>query len=233
MTDLFSFQHVSVTIDDVAVLTDVTVNLPQGSLTVIAGMSGSGKTSLLRLCNRLDVPTSGAIRFRGDDLLQIETLHLRRQVGMVFQRPVLFGGTVRENLLVADNEATESEMLDLLSGVDLAAELIDRAGDDLSGGEGQRVCLARALLCSPDVLLMDEPTASLHPAASRSLETTVQTLQADRSVDIVWVTHDQDQIARMAEYLVVLHAGSVMYAGDPTGPEAEQALGTLSYEEGI
>lgn len=231
MTDLFSFERVSVAIDGTTVLSNVNARIPVGKLTVLAGISGSGKTSLLRLCNRLDVPTSGSIKFRGQDLLGLDPLALRQQVGMVFQRPVLFGGTVRDNLLVAKRDAAEKEMTDALAGVDLAANLLDRAGDDLSGGEGQRVCMARALLCAPQVLLMDEPTASLHPAAIRSLETTVQTLQSDRSVDIVWVTHDLDQIDRMAEHLVVLRDGSVIFTGDPAAPGAANALATLTENE--
>ena len=231
MTDLFSFEGVSVAIDGTTVLADVDAHIPAGKLTVLAGVSGSGKTSLLRLCNRLDVPTSGSIRFRGRELLDLDPLRLRQQVGMVFQRPILFGGTVRDNLLVANKDASETTMADALAGVDLAPNLLDRTGDDLSGGEGQRVCMARALLCAPQVLLMDEPTASLHPAAIRSLEATVQTLQSDRSVDVVWVTHDLEQIERMAEYLVVLRDGTVIFSGDPAAAGADQALATLEDED--
>jgi UDP-glucose/iron transport system ATP-binding protein len=228
MTDLFAFDDVRVTIDGSTVLDGITVRLPSNRLTVVAGASGSGKTSLLRLCNRLDVPTGGGIRFHGDDLLVMDPLRLRKKVGMVFQRPALFGGTVRDNLLAARPRATESEMANSLSGVELAPEFLDRIGDDLSGGEAQRACLARALLCSPDVLLMDEPTAALHPAARRALEATVQTLQRAGLVDIVWVTHDLDQIERMAEYLVVLQSGRVLYSGMPDSAEAGEALATLT-----
>lgn len=230
MTDLFRFQDVNVTIDGAVVLNDITVSLPSGHLTVIAGASGSGKTSLLRLCNRLDAPTSGTVRWRGADLATLDPLQLRRQVGMVFQTAVLFGGTVRDNLLVAAPDGTETDLAAALRGVELGPEFLDRVGDDLSGGEAQRVCLARALLCSPAVLLMDEPTAALHPAARRSLEATVQSLQREQNLDVVWVTHDMDQIERMAEHLVVLRAGHVLYAGPAAGTEGREALATLSEE---
>ena len=135
MSDLFEFERVVVTIDGVQVLNDITARLPADRLTVVAGVSGSGKTSLLRLCNRLDVPTGGTIRFRGDNLAELDSLALRRRVGMVFQNPVLFAGTVRENLLIARPDATEPFMADQLASVDLGPEFLDRIGDDLSGGD--------------------------------------------------------------------------------------------------
>ncbi len=230
MKDLFTFENVNVTIDGTEVLGQVTLGIPAGHLTLVAGASGSGKTSMLRLCNRLDVPTTGTVRFRGSDLADLDPLALRRRVGMVFQQPVLFGGTVADNLRVAAPDATNDQLSAALAGVELGAEFLDRIGDDLSGGEAQRVCLARALLCEPEVLLMDEPTAALHPAARRSLEATVQTLQSDGKVDVIWVTHDMDQISRMADHLVVLAEGDVLYAGPLESAEAEAALATLAEE---
>jgi putative ABC transport system ATP-binding protein len=228
--NLFSFENVNVAIEGTKVLGDVSLRIPTGHLTVIAGASGSGKTSLLRLCNRLDVPTSGTVRFRGSDLAGLDPLSLRRRVGMVFQQPVLFGGTVADNLHVAAPDAGADQLKTALAEVELGAEFLARIGDDLSGGEAQRVCLARALLCEPEVLLMDEPTAALHPAARRSLEKTVQTLQQDSNVDVVWVTHDMDQISRMANHLVVLADGNVLYAGPADSAEADAALATLAEE---
>ncbi len=228
MTALFTFTEVSVTIDSAPVLSGVTTELPAGRMVVVAGESGSGKTSLLRLCNRLDVPTTGQVRFRGDDLSTLDPLQLRRRVGMVFQRPVLFGGTVRHNLLAADPQAGDQLMGDALAGVELDRTFLARNGDDLSGGEAQRVCLARALLCRPEVLLMDEPTAALHPAAASALEETVRSLHRKGEVEVVWVTHDLGQIGRMAQHLVVLSAGRVLYAGDADTADAAAALSTLT-----
>lgn len=228
MSPLFEFTDVHVVIEDAAVLTGVTVVIPEDKLTVIAGVSGSGKTSLLRLCNRLDAPTRGTIAFRGESLATMDPRALRRRVGMVFQRPVLFAGTVRDNLLAADEAATDSRMQETLAGVDLDASFLDRIGDDLSGGEAQRVCLARALMCRPQVLLMDEPTSSLHPGAGRTLEATVTRLNKQGGVDVVWVTHDLAQITRLAEHLIVLTSGGVAYAGEPATTGATQALAALT-----
>ncbi len=231
MTALFAFENVSVTIDDATVLHGVSTSLPAGSMSVLAGESGSGKTSMLRLCNRLDVPSAGSVMFRGSDLNTLDPLQLRRRVGMVFQQPVLFGGSVRDNLLTAEPDATEEDMLAALSGVELDGAFLDRVGDDLSGGEAQRVCLARALMCRPEVLLMDEPTSALHPAAARALEATVRSLHARGDVEVVWVTHDLSQIERLAEHLVVLRAGAVLFGGDPDTNEAREALATLTVED--
>ena len=231
MATLFDFVDVQVAIDGVPILRDVTTSLPRGRLNVIAGASGSGKTSLLRLCNRLDAPTGGGVLFRGQDIAALDPRELRRRVAMVFQRPVLFPGTVRDNLQTADSSATEAEMLEALSKVDLEAAFIDRVADDLSGGEGQRVCLERALLCRPEVLLMDEPTASLHPAAVAKLENSTQHLRREAGMDVVWVTHDTDQIARLAQHLVVLEGGRVAFAGEPNAAGAAAALAALREEE--
>lgn len=88
---------------------------------------------------------------------------MRRRVGIVFQHPALFPGTVRDNLLAADHTATEHDLRPVLTSVDIDDALLDRVRDSLSGGEAQRVCLARTLMCRPEVLLMDEPAASVHP----------------------------------------------------------------------
>lgn len=231
MNALFEFVDVNVAADTAAILADLDVAIPDDQLTVVAGASGSGKTSMLRLCNGLDVPTSGTVRFRGADLATLDPRAHRRKVGMVFQKPVLFPGTVRDNLLAADPSASDAEMAQTLTQVDIDPGFLDRVGDELSGGEAQRVCLARALMCHPEVLLMDEPTASLHPAAVRALETTAQKLHRSQGVGVVWVTHDLDQISRLAEHLVILDHGGLAYAGAPGTDDAEQAIGTLGGEE--
>ncbi len=104
---LFRFDAVGLRIDDVVVLAHVTATIPDRGVTVLAGPSGAGKSTVLRLCNRLAVPTEGTVSFRGSDIAGLDPLTLRRRVGMVFQRPTLFAGTVRDNLLVARPEGDE------------------------------------------------------------------------------------------------------------------------------
>jgi len=228
MGDLFAFERVTLDFNGVTALQEVTARLPGGGLSVVAGASGSGKSSLLRLCNRLEVPSGGVVRFRATDLSTLDPLQLRKRVGMVFQRPAVFPGTVRDNLLVAKGDAGDTELADVLEQAELGTAFLSRTGDDLSGGEAQRVCLARTLICHPEVLLMDEPTSSLHRAASLALEKTVVSLHRDHGVDVVWVTHDLGQIERLAEYLLVLSSGHPVYEGDPSTDEARRSLASLT-----
>ncbi|MDJ0496788.1 MAG: ATP-binding cassette domain-containing protein [Acidimicrobiia bacterium] len=228
MTPLFEFHDVRVSSGTADVLNGVTAAIPDRRLTVIAGASGSGKTSLLRLCNRLDVPTSGRIAYRGEDLLDLDPRRLRRRVGMVFQQPALFPGTVRDNLLAAAPKAAEEDLRSALTSVDIDGLLLDRVADTLSGGEAQRVCLARTLMCRPEVLLMDEPTASVHPAAAAILEENARRLSREGGVGVIWVTHDLGQIGRLAEFLLVLENGRVRYTGNPETAAATAALECLT-----
>jgi putative ABC transport system ATP-binding protein len=192
------------------------VALPDAGITVIVGPSGSGKSTLLRLCNRLEVATTGTVRFRDDDVAELEPRALRRRVGMVFQRPTPFAGTVRDNLCVADPALSDDDAKAALDRADLAPGFLDRAADELSGGEAQRMCLARTLVTAPEVLLMDEPTSSVDARSRRALEG-MTTALARHGVPVVWVTHDLAQARRLADVVVVLSAGRVAYAGAPEG----------------
>lgn len=209
MPALFSFDRVSVRIGDTLVLDEVTAEVAdRGSITCLLGPSGSGKSTMLRLCNRLEAPSGGCIRYRGDDIADEDPLRLRRRVGMVFQRPTVFPGTVRDNLLVAQPEASSQRCEEVLRRAHIDAHLLDREADALSGGEAQRVCLARTLIAEPEVLLMDEPTSALDPASTRSLETLGIELVRD-GMPIVWVTHDLDQADRIADERLVLAGGRI------------------------
>ncbi|HEX6568188.1 MAG TPA: phosphate ABC transporter ATP-binding protein [Acidimicrobiales bacterium] len=210
-TPLFELVGVSLVIDGAAILDGISLAIPDAGITVVLGPSGSGKSTLLRLLNRLEVPTDGDIRFRGEPVVSIDPLDLRRRVGMVFQRPAPFPGTVRDNLLVADPDAGADDLAAALRAAQLDPEFLDRSADDLSGGEAQRMCLARPLVTHPEALLMDEPTSALDPEARRGLERTARRL-ADDGRPLVWVTHDLDQARRLADDVVVLIAGRL--AGD-------------------
>jgi putative ABC transport system ATP-binding protein len=156
------------------------------------------------------------VRFRGRDVSAIDPLALRRQVGMVFQRPTPFPGTVRENLRVADPAAGEAAMGEALERAGLAPAFLDRRADDLSGGEAQRMCLARALAAGPEVLLLDEPTSSLDEASRELVESTGRRL-ADGGVPLVWVTHDRAQAERIADRMVLVEAGRARPRGVARG----------------
>jgi len=204
---LFSFERVVVTGEGgVTILHGVDLEVSSEGVTVLAGASGAGKSTLLRLCNRLEVPSSGRVLYRGNDVAQLDPLTHRREVGMVFQRPTLFPGTVRDNLEVALPGGGGDRFLAALDRADLGAGFLDRRGDELSGGEAQRACLARTLVTEPAVLLMDEVTSSLDPTSTRVLEGLACKLAAD-DVPVLWVTHDLQQMRRVATTEVVLVSG--------------------------
>jgi len=208
---LFAFEGVGLDRDGTRVLGDVSVDVPATGITVFVGASGAGKSTLLRCCNRLEEPTTGVVRFRGTPLVDLDPLAHRRRVGMVFQAPARFPGTVRDNLsAVAD--LSEGEAVDLLDRVGLDPGLLDRSADALSGGEAQRMVLARALTTAPEVLLADEPTSALDATATARLEGLARDL-ADDGMPVLWVTHDHDQVRRLADHLVALDAGRVVWSG--------------------
>ncbi len=190
----------------------VSGHIPDNQVTVIAGPSGVGKTTLLRLCNRLEVPDHGRILYRGRDISDLDPLRLRQEVGMVFQTPALFGGTVGENLAVADPNADSDTYAEALRRVSLDPTLLDRQATSLSGGEAQRVCLARTLITGPRVLLADEPTSGLDPTPRRAFERLIRGLTND-GLTVVWVTHDLDQLRRLADHVLVLLSGRIPYSG--------------------
>lgn len=188
------------------------MTLPDAGITAIAGPSGAGKSTLLRCCNRLEAPDGGTVRYRGEDIAALDPLAHRRAVGMVFQAPVLFPGTVADNLRVADPGADDERVAALLRRAALDPDAFaGRDADTLSGGEGQRACLARTLATDPHVILMDEPTSALDADASDELEALMRTLAGD-GVPVLLVTHDEAQLERVADHVLRLQDGRVARA---------------------
>jgi putative ABC transport system ATP-binding protein len=216
---LFAFEAVSVGPAEARRLHDLDARLPPAGLTVVGGPSGSGKSTLLRLCNRLEVPSEGVVRHRGQDVAQRDPLKLRREVAMVFQRPVTFAGTVLDNLREAEKACDDERGAELLERVGLPVSFLHRDAGDLSGGEAQRACLARSLATDPRVMLMDEPTSALDAKAAAVLERLAQQLVAD-GVPVVWVTHSQEQMRRLGDFVLLLEAGRVDRSGS-----AQEVLG--------
>jgi putative ABC transport system ATP-binding protein len=207
----YLFEAVSVQAGEQRILREVTLRLPRSGLTCVAGPSGSGKSTLLRLCNRLEVPTAGRLLLDGADVAGLDVLALRRRAGMVFQRPVTFAGTVDDNLRVADPAAQPDRLGAVLDQVGLDPGLRARQADDLSGGEAQRLCIARALLTDPDILLLDEATSALDVDARLVVEDLARRLVAG-GLTVVWVTHDLDQAERLGDRTVVVVGGAVLPA---------------------
>jgi len=202
----FEFTGVSVLRAGRRVLDEITARIPAAGITVVSGPSGAGKTTLLRLCNRLEVPDGGKVCYRGQPLDELDPLVLRRRVGMVFQRPTPFPGTVADNLAVARPDADAGELSTALDRVALDPDLLSQEARTLSGGELQRMCLARTLVTQPETLLLDEPTSALDAQPKQVFEATARHLAA-QGITIIWVTHDDAQATRVADRICQLRDG--------------------------
>jgi len=213
---ILATEHLSRVVGASTLVNDISVELRKRELVAVVGPSGSGKSSFLRLLNRLDEPTSGTVYFEGVDYRQIPPRELRRRVGIVTQRAFLFPGSVAENIAFGPRQR----------GEDLAVEEIDRLllqvglpgfGDrnvaNLSGGEAQRVSLARALANSPTVLLLDEPTSALDQEAKLGIELLIEKIIRQSQLTCVLVTHDVEQAARLADRVMILEAGRILRVG--------------------
>ncbi len=207
---LFEFAGVTVRFGDRVALDAVDLVLPQRRLTALVGASGSGKSTLLRMCNRLEVPTDGRIRFRGDDVAQLDPVQLRRRVGMVFQRPTPFDGSVLDNLRVADPTIDATSAVAWCARVGLPADVVEQTATTLSGGEAQRMCLARTLATRPQVVLMDEPTSALDHENALRIEDLARTLVDSDGISVIWVSHDRAQVERIADEAVEVASGRVI-----------------------
>ncbi len=198
---------------------DISIQVERGEVLAVIGPSGAGKSSFLRLLNRLDEPTGGSVLIAGEDYRRIAPPELRRRVGMVMQTAYLFPGTVAANIAFGPRHHGEriadARIAALLTRVGLQG-YENRDVGTLSGGEAQRVSVARTMANSPEVLLLDEPTSSLDDAAARGIEELVLSIIDERRLTCVIVTHNRAQALRMATRTMALEAGRLAAIG-PTG----------------
>ncbi|MGH9501788.1 MAG: ABC transporter ATP-binding protein [Terriglobales bacterium] len=209
-------EHLGRNVRDKVLVQDASFELQKGEVLAITGPSGAGKSSLLRLLNRLDEPTSGTVFVEGADYRNIEPRELRRKLGMVTQRPYLFPGTVAGNLSFGPAQRGEILSPEAIEQLLAQVGLKDYAGRDvanLSGGEAQRVSVARTLANSPLALLLDEPTSALDEAAKLEVESAIQRVVRDQGLTCVMVTHEIAQAVRLAERALVLERGRIVSAG--------------------
>ena len=209
-------EHLTRIVDGESLVADVSIEVRAEEVFVVFGPSGSGKSSLLRLLNRLDEPTGGTVYLDGTDYRTIDPRTLRRRVGWVPQRPTLIEGTVAENVAwgptLRDEPVDEERLHELLDRLGLSG-FADRDADRLSGGEAQRVAIARTLFNDPDVVLLDEPASSLDAAAADRVESLLADVMAAYALTAVLVTHDADRARRLGTRGVRLREGRVMATG--------------------
>ena len=198
------------------IVNDISVHVHQGEVLAVVGPSGSGKSSFLRLLNRLDEATGGTVLLGGRDYREIAPRELRRRVGMVMQMPHLFPGSVAGNIAYGPrqrNETISAAQIDaLLDHVGLPGYQ-DRDVSILSGGEAQRVSLARTLANAPEVLLLDEPTSALDDVSEQGIEDLVLGIIRERQMTCIIITHDKLQAARIADRTMTLEAGRLTAVG--------------------
>ena len=208
-------QEVSLERGGRAVLKGISASFPKGRVSAIVGPSGAGKTSLLRCLNRLEEPTGGSVFLDSTDITTLDPIQLRRRVGMIFQTPALFEGGVRSNLAFGLDCDSEEDMRTALASAGLDPAFLDRDSSALSVGQAQRVCIARALVRRPEILLMDEPTSALDRDAAARIERLVTSLN-ETGLTVILVTHNLDQALRLAHHSVLLVEGRVVAAGTPS-----------------
>ncbi|MDF1544425.1 MAG: ATP-binding cassette domain-containing protein [bacterium] len=185
----------------------------QGGSYLIIGPSGAGKSSLLRLFNRLDEPTTGTIRFHDKDQCNYSPCKLRRSIGYLFQTPYLFEGSIIDNIRYADSELSDDDITRLTDMVHLRSNLIHSGSSRLSGGELQRVAMARLLAMSPEVILLDEPTSSLDPTHTETIEELIGEIRRKHSVTVIVVSHDPAQALRIGGDALLMVEGRLIETG--------------------
>ncbi len=190
------------------ILSNLDLRVQKGELVTIMGTSGSGKTTLLRLINRLSETDTGVILLNDRDIKDYDPIDLRRKIGMVFQVPVVFRGSVRDNLAFGMKLWGGNINIETLSAeAGISNILLDADAEQLSGGEKQRVCIARALANQPEVLLLDEPTSSLDAVSAERIENLLLDLRRERNLTILWVTHEREQARRIGGRRLKLRDG--------------------------
>ncbi len=194
---------------------DFSLTIPSHAVAVLVGSSGCGKTTLLRMVNRMVEPTSGTVSIDGVDVRSMDPVKLRRSIGYVLQ-----AGGLLPHRTIADNVATvpvlegrsrrqaRQDALGLLERVGLDTALADRYPAQLSGGQQQRVGVARALAADPNILLMDEPFGAVDPIVRDQLQSEMRSLQAELGKTIVFVTHDIDEAFALGDEVLVLRKGA-------------------------
>ncbi|MCA0986020.1 ABC transporter ATP-binding protein [Guptibacillus algicola] len=195
---------------------NVDFEIMEGTLTTVIGPSGSGKSSLIMLLNRLTDPEEGEIFYKGKHIVDYPINELRRKIGVVFQQPNLFDGTVEDNLKFGPNLRKEwnSKLgVSLLDKVQLPEEFLTKEVDHLSGGEQQRVAFARTLANNPDVLLLDEATSALDMRTVDLMEELLEFLVNEEGKTIIMITHDLKQAERLGTYTLFMNEGSLEEKG--------------------
>jgi osmoprotectant transport system ATP-binding protein len=219
---VIEFRDVSYRVGDTPVLSGFNLQVQSGETLVLLGRSGSGKTTSLKLVNRLLTPTSGEIRVKGVSNAHSDVIRLRRSIGYVIQDVGLFPHfTVERNIGLVPKiegwpeERVRARVLGLMQVVGLSPDLAGRRPNQLSGGQRQRVGVARALAADPEILLMDEPFGALDPLTRDELQREFILLQQRLHKTVVFVTHDLREALRLGSRIALMDAGRLVTLAKP------------------
>ena len=220
---MIEFKNVSKSFKTNAVLKNISLTMRDGDLTVLIGESGCGKTTTLKMINRLLEPTSGDILIDGKNIRDQDPIELRRGIGYVIQQTGLFPHmTVRQNIEIIpilskkNPEEIMRKTLDLMDMVGMDPDTyLDRYPTELSGGQQQRVGVARAFATNPEIILMDEPFSALDPITRSQLQDELADLQSKVKKTIVFVTHDMDEAVKIADRICIMKDGQVLQYDTP------------------
>lgn len=220
---MIKFENVSKQFKDKTVLKNISFTINKGELVAIIGASGCGKTTTLKMINRLIKPSSGKILINGEDIATKDVIELRRQMGYVIQQTGLFPHmTVRDNIEIIPKiekknaEEIKKRTYELMEMVELdTTEFLDRYPTELSGGQQQRVGVARAFATDPEIILMDEPFSALDPITRIGLQDELLNLQAQLKKTIVFVTHDMEEAIKIADMICIMDKGHILQYDTP------------------
>ncbi|AYD39691.1 ATP-binding cassette domain-containing protein [Clostridium fermenticellae] len=220
---MIKLKNISKKFKNKIVLKNINVEINEGELVVFIGPSGCGKTTTLKMINKLINPTSGEILIDGRNIVNEDTIKLRRRMGYVIQQTGLFPHmTVKENIALIANlekwnkDRVTKKVFELLKLVGLnSEEYIDKYPNELSGGQQQRVGIARAFMMNPEIILMDEPFSALDPITRGQLQDEVYNIQQELKKTIIFVTHDMDEALRLADRICIMNDGEVLQFDTP------------------
>lgn len=212
------FHNVDYFIDDIPILKNITGSFPKGKITTLVGPSGAGKTTLLKLCNGLISPTAGDIYIHEKTIATYEPVQLRRHVGIALQSAPMIKGTVFQNLALPlelqGKQLTKQDAIEILEDVGLEKEFLQRKTDDISGGQRQKVSIARTLLNHSKILLLDEITSALDRTSLHEIEELIVKINRKYGTTIIWITHNLAQAISIGDYTWVMMDGKVIETGE-------------------